>query len=195
VTDPSGAVVANIHGCDSGVRRANAFGHTAKPATTKLEILRQASTRSRRMPRGFHFLCKTTWRCRRPRPRNHIALKSTKAGKSHARERRRRSREPRGIMPAPIVLSGKDRKPCDDPDELLADLQALADLQRSRWRAAVHRSDSPAGSFRRSRRFGEIRINQNRFPAEYESWATDASKFSPNPGRYGQFSVCGNDSG
>ena len=98
-----------------------------------------------------------------------------------------------------IVLSGKDLDALpDDPDELLADLQALAGPSAGPDGGQLYIDGFTAGQLPPKSSIREIRINQNPFSAEYDRLGYGRIEIFTKPGTdkyHGQFSVVGNDSG
>ena len=97
-----------------------------------------------------------------------------------------------------IVLSGKDLDALpDDPDELLADLQALAGPSAGPDGGQLYIDGFTAGQLPPKSSIREIRINQNPFSAEYDKLGYGRIEIFTKPGTdkfHGQFSVEGNDS-
>ncbi|MFZ0797522.1 MAG: carboxypeptidase regulatory-like domain-containing protein [Terriglobales bacterium] len=98
-----------------------------------------------------------------------------------------------------IVLSGKDLEALpDDPDELLADLQALAGPSAGPNGGQLYVDGFTAGELPPKSSIREIRINQNPFSAEYDKLGYGRIEIFTKPGTdkfHGQFQVVGNDSG
>ncbi|MGO8983961.1 MAG: carboxypeptidase regulatory-like domain-containing protein [Terriglobales bacterium] len=98
-----------------------------------------------------------------------------------------------------IVLSGKDLDALpDDPDELLADLQALAGPSAGPDGGQLYIDGFTAGQLPPKSSIREIRINQNPFSAEYDKLGYGRIEIFTKPGTdkyHGQFSVEGNSSG
>ncbi len=98
-----------------------------------------------------------------------------------------------------IVLSGKDLEALpDDPDELLADLQALAGPSAGPNGGQMYIDGFTAGELPPKSSIREIRINQNPFSAEYDKLGYGRIEIFTKPGTdkyHGQFSVEGNSSG
>ena len=98
-----------------------------------------------------------------------------------------------------IVLSGKDLEALpDDPDELLADLQALAGPSAGPNGGQIYIDGFTAGELPPKSSIREIRINQNPFSAEYDKLGYGRIEIFTKPGTdkyHGQFSVEGNSSG
>jgi|CZKY01.1.fsa_nt_gi hypothetical protein len=98
-----------------------------------------------------------------------------------------------------IVLSGKDLEALpDDPDELLADLQALAGPSAGPNGGQLYIDGFTAGELPPKSSIREIRINQNPFSAEYDKLGYGRIEIFTKPGTdkyHGQFSVEGNSSG
>ena len=97
-----------------------------------------------------------------------------------------------------IVLSGKDLEALpDDPDELLADLQALAGPSAGPNGGQIYIDGFTAGELPPKSSIREIRINQNPFSAEYDKLGYGRIEIFTKPGTdkyHGQFSVEGNSS-
>lgn len=97
-----------------------------------------------------------------------------------------------------IVLSGKDLDALpDDPDELLSDLQALAGPSAGPDGGQLYIDGFTAGQLPPKSSIREIRINQNPFSAEYDKLGYGRIEIFTKPGTdkyHGQFSVVGNDS-
>jgi hypothetical protein len=97
-----------------------------------------------------------------------------------------------------LVLSGKDLDALpDDPDELLADLQALAGPSAGPDGGQLYIDGFTAGQLPPKSSIREIRINQNPFSAEYDRLGYGRIEIFTKPGTdkfHGQFSVVGNDS-
>ncbi len=98
-----------------------------------------------------------------------------------------------------IVLSGKDLEALpDDPDELLADLQALAGPSAGPNGGQIYIDGFTAGDLPPKSSIREIRVNQNPFSAEYDKLGYGRIEIFTKPGTdrfHGQFSVEGNSSG
>jgi uncharacterized membrane protein YgcG len=98
-----------------------------------------------------------------------------------------------------VVLSGKDLEALpDDPDELLADLQALAGPSAGPNGGQIYIDGFTAGELPPKSSIREIRINQNPFSAEYDKPGFGRIEIFTKPGTdkyHGQFSVEGNSSG
>ena len=98
-----------------------------------------------------------------------------------------------------IVLSGKDLDALpDDPDELLADLQALAGPSAGPNGGQLYVDGFTAGELPPKSSIREIRINSNPFSAEYDKLGYGRIEIFTKPGTdkyHGQFSVEGNSSG
>ena len=97
-----------------------------------------------------------------------------------------------------IVLSGKDLDALpDDPDELQADLEALAGPSAGPNGGQLYIDGFTAGQLPPKSSIREIRINQNPFSAEYDKLGYGRIEIFTKPGTdkfHGQFSVVGNDS-
>ncbi len=97
-----------------------------------------------------------------------------------------------------IVLSGKDLEALpDDPDELLADLEALAGPSAGPNGGQLYIDGFTAGQLPPKSSIREIRINQNPFSAEYDKLGYGRIEVFTKPGTdkyHGQFNVVGNDS-
>ncbi|MGA2357031.1 MAG: carboxypeptidase regulatory-like domain-containing protein, partial [Terriglobales bacterium] len=98
-----------------------------------------------------------------------------------------------------IVLSGKDLDALpDDPDELLADLQALAGPSAGPNGGQLYIDGFTAGELPPKSSIREIRINSNPFSAEYDKLGYGRIEVFTKPGTdkyHGQISVEGNSSG
>ena len=98
-----------------------------------------------------------------------------------------------------IVLSGKDLEALpDDPDELLADLQALAGPSAGPNGGQIYIDGFTAGELPPKSSIREIRVNQNPFSAEYDKLGYGRIEIFTKPGTdkyHGQFSIEGNSSG
>ncbi len=98
-----------------------------------------------------------------------------------------------------IVLNGKDLEALpDDPDELLADLQALAGPSAGPNGGQLYIDGFTAGELPPKSSIREIRINSNPFSAEYDKLGYGRIEIFTKPGTdkfHGQFSVEGNSSG
>ena len=98
-----------------------------------------------------------------------------------------------------IVLSGKDLEALpDDPDELLANLQALAGPSAGPNGGQLYIDGFTAGELPPKSSIREIRINSNPFSAEYDKLGYGRIEIFTKPGTdkyHGQFSVEGNSSG
>ncbi len=98
-----------------------------------------------------------------------------------------------------IVLKGKDLESLpDDPDELLADLQALAGPSAGPNGGQLYIDGFTAGELPPKSSIREIRINSNPFSAEYDKLGYGRIEIFTKPGTdkyHGQFSVVGNSSG
>ncbi|MGA2966008.1 MAG: carboxypeptidase regulatory-like domain-containing protein [Terriglobales bacterium] len=97
-----------------------------------------------------------------------------------------------------IVLSGKDLDALpDDPDELQADLEALAGPSAGPNGGQLYIDGFTAGQLPPKSSIREIRINQNPFSAEYDRLGYGRIEVFTKPGTdkyHGQFSVEGNSS-
>ncbi len=97
-----------------------------------------------------------------------------------------------------IVLNGKDLEALpDDPDELLADLQALAGPSAGPNGGQLYIDGFTAGELPPKSSIREIRINSNPFSAEYDKLGYGRIEIFTKPGTdkyHGQFSVEGNSS-
>ena len=98
-----------------------------------------------------------------------------------------------------IVLKGQDLEALpDDPDELLADLQALAGPSAGPNGGQLYIDGFTAGELPPKSSIREIRINSNPFSAEYDKLGYGRIEIFTKPGTdkyHGQFSVEGNSSG
>ena len=98
-----------------------------------------------------------------------------------------------------IVLRGQDLEALpDDPDELLADLQALAGPSAGPNGGQLYVDGFTAGELPPKSSIREIRINSNPFSAEYDKLGYGRIEIFTKPGTdkyHGQFSVVGNSSG
>ncbi len=98
-----------------------------------------------------------------------------------------------------IVLKGEDLEALpDDPDELLADLQALAGPSAGPNGGQLYIDGFTAGELPPKSSIREIRINSNPFSAEYDKLGYGRIEIFTKPGTdkyHGQFSVVGNSSG
>ncbi len=98
-----------------------------------------------------------------------------------------------------IVLTGKDLDALpDDPDELQADLEALAGPSAGPNGGQLYIDGFTAGQLPPKSSIREIRINQNPFSAEYDKLGYGRIEIFTKPGTdkyHGQFSVEGNSSG
>ena len=98
-----------------------------------------------------------------------------------------------------IVLKDKDLEALpDDPDELLADLQALAGPSAGPNGGQLYIDGFTAGELPPKSSIREIRINSNPFSAEYDKLGYGRIEIFTKPGTdkyHGQFSVVGNSSG
>jgi hypothetical protein len=97
-----------------------------------------------------------------------------------------------------IVLSGKDLEALpDDPDELQADLEALAGPSAGPNGGQLYIDGFTGGQLPPKSSIREIRINQNPFSAEYDKLGYGRIEIFTKPGTdkyHGQFSVEGNSS-
>ena len=97
------------------------------------------------------------------------------------------------------MLSGKDLEALpDDPDELQADLEALAGPSAGPNGGQIYIDGFTAGQLPPKSSIREIRINQNPFSAEYDKLGYGRIEIFTKPGTdkfHGQFSVEGNSSG
>ena len=97
-----------------------------------------------------------------------------------------------------IVMTGKDLDALpDDPDELQADLEALAGPSAGPNGGQLHIDGFTAGQLPPKSSIREIRINQNPFSAEYDKLGYGRIEIFTKPGTdklHGQFSIVGNDS-
>jgi len=98
-----------------------------------------------------------------------------------------------------IVLSGKDLEALpDDPDELQADLEALAGPSAGPNGGQLYIDGFTGGQLPPKSSIREIRINQNPFSAEYDKLGYGRIEIFTKPGTdkyHGQFSIEGNSSG
>ncbi len=98
-----------------------------------------------------------------------------------------------------VVLTGKDLEALpDDPDELQADLEALAGPSAGPNGGQLYVDGFTAGQLPPKSSIREIRINQNPFSAEYDKLGFGRIEIFTKPGTdkyHGQFSVVGNSSG
>ncbi|MGA8538177.1 MAG: carboxypeptidase regulatory-like domain-containing protein, partial [Terriglobales bacterium] len=98
-----------------------------------------------------------------------------------------------------IVLRGQDLDALpDDPDELLADLQAMAGPSAGPNGGQLYVDGFTAGELPPKSSIREIRINSNPFSAEYDKLGYGRIEIFTKPGTdkyHGQFSVVGNSSG
>ncbi len=98
-----------------------------------------------------------------------------------------------------IVLTGKDLDALpDDPDELQADLEALAGPSAGPNGGQLYIDGFTGGQLPPKSSIREIRINQNPFSAEYDKLGYGRIEIFTKPGTdkfHGQFSVEGNSSG
>src|ERR1700733_14910790 len=97
-----------------------------------------------------------------------------------------------------VILSGKDLEPPpDDPDELQADLEALAGPSAGPNGGQLYIDGFTAGQLPPKSSIREIRINQNPFSAEYDKLGYGRIEIFTKPGPdqcHGQFTLIGNDS-
>jgi hypothetical protein len=97
-----------------------------------------------------------------------------------------------------IIISGKELEALpDDPDELLADLQALAGPSAGPNGGQMYIDGFTAGQLPPKASIREIRINQNPFSAEYDKLGYGRIEIFTKPGTdkfHGQFLADGNDS-
>lgn len=97
-----------------------------------------------------------------------------------------------------VVLTGKDLEALpDDPDELQADLEALAGPSAGPNGGQLYIDGFTAGQLPPKSSIREIRINQNPFSAEYDKLGYGRIEIFTKPGTdkfHGQFSIVGNDS-
>src|SRR5208283_5411292 len=97
-----------------------------------------------------------------------------------------------------IVLTGKDLDALpDDPDELQADLEALAGPSAGPNGGQLYIDGFTGGQLPPKSSIREIRINQNPFSAEYDKLGYGRIEIFTKPGTdkyHGQFSVEGNES-
>jgi Carboxypeptidase regulatory-like domain len=97
-----------------------------------------------------------------------------------------------------IVISGKELEALpDDPDELQADLQALAGPSAGPNGGQMYIDGFTAGQLPPKSSIREIRINQNPFSSEYDKLGYGRIEIFTKPGTdkyHGQFFVLGNDS-
>src|ERR1700757_3631727 len=97
-----------------------------------------------------------------------------------------------------IILSGKDLDALpDDPDELQADLEALAGPSAGPNGGQIYIDGFTAGQLPPKSSIREIRINQNPFSAEYDKLGYGRIEIFTKPGTdkyHGQISVNGNSS-
>lgn len=97
-----------------------------------------------------------------------------------------------------IILTGKDLEALpDDPDELQADLEALAGPSVGPNGGQLYIDGFTAGQLPPKSSIREIRINQNPFSAEYDKVGYGRIEIFTKPGTdkfHGQVNVVGNDS-
>ena len=97
-----------------------------------------------------------------------------------------------------IVISGKELEALpDDPDELQADLEALAGPSAGPNGGQMYIDGFTAGQLPPKSSIREIRINQNPFSSEYDKLGYGRIEIFTKPGTdkyHGQFFVLGNDS-
>src|SRR5579864_7396330 len=97
-----------------------------------------------------------------------------------------------------IVISGKELEALpDDPDELQADLQALAGPSAGPNGGQMYIDGFTAGQLPPKSSIREIRINQNPFSSEYDKLGYGRIEIFTKPGTdkyHGQFFVSGNSS-
>src|SRR6202050_2534816 len=97
-----------------------------------------------------------------------------------------------------IVIQGKDLEALsDDPDELQADLQALAGPSAGPNGGQIYIDGFTAGQLPPKASIREIRINQNPFSAEYDKLGYGRIEIFTKPGTdqfHGQFLLDGNSS-
>src|SRR6202049_1195167 len=97
-----------------------------------------------------------------------------------------------------IVISGKELEALpDDPDELQADLQALAGPSAGPSGGQMYIDGFTGGQLPPKSSIREIRINQNPFSSEYDKLGYGRIEIFTKPGTdkyHGQFSVEGNSS-
>src|SRR6202041_4127620 len=97
-----------------------------------------------------------------------------------------------------VILSGKDLEALpDDPDELQADLEALAGPSARPNGGQLYIDGFTAGQLPPKSSIREIRINQNPFSAEYDKLGYGRIEVFTKPGTdkfHGQFQVNANDS-
>jgi len=200
VTDPSGAVVANTTVAilvSGGPTHSATTGKTGNYEIGNLAPGKYTVTAN---AQGFPFLQDDVEVAAGQAAQFNIALEiNVSRKKSMSRERTPTLDVNPANNASAIVLSGKDLEALpDDPDELLADLQALAGpFSRSRWRAAVHR--------RIHRRAASAEVVDSRDSHQSKSvfgrirqagLRTHRNFHQTRDGQYhGQFSVVGNDSG
>ncbi len=97
-----------------------------------------------------------------------------------------------------IVISGKELEALpDDPDELQADLEALAGPSAGPNGGQMYIDGFTAGQLPPKSSIREIRINQNPFSSEYDKLGYGRIEVFTKPGTdkyHGQFFILGNDS-
>src|ERR1700724_2067435 len=97
-----------------------------------------------------------------------------------------------------IIISGKELEALpDDPDELQADLEALAGPSAGPNGGQMYIDGFTAGQLPPKSSIREIRINQNPFSSEYDKLGYGRIEIFTKPGTdkfHGQFFVDGNDS-
>src|SRR5262249_8442580 len=97
-----------------------------------------------------------------------------------------------------ITISGKELEALpDDPDELQADLEALAGPSAGPNGGQMYIDGFTAGQLPPKSSIREIRINQNPFSSEYDKLGYGRIEIFTKPGTdkfHGQVSVNGNDS-
>jgi hypothetical protein len=98
-----------------------------------------------------------------------------------------------------IILTGKDLEALsDDPDELAAELQALAGPSAGPNGGQIYIDGFTAGQLPPKSSIREIRINQNPFSAEYEKLGYGRIEIFTKPGTdqfHGQLFITGNTAG
>ena len=98
-----------------------------------------------------------------------------------------------------IVLSGKDLEALsDDPDDLAAELQALAGPSAGPNGGQIYIDGFTAGQLPPKASIREIRVNQNPFSAEYDKLGYGRVEILTKPGTdkfHGQASISGNTAG
>ena len=200
VTDPSGAVVPNVHVTVSSagppdhtaISDGAGFYQVGNLAAGKYSISATA--------KGFAPFAKEEVEVSVGRTAQvNISLEiSVEKEKVEVEEDTQQVETNASSNASAIVLKGEDLEALpDDPDELQQDLQALAGPSAGPNGGQIYIDGFTAGQLPPKASIREIRINQNPFSAEYDKLGYGRIEIFTKPGTdkfHGQVSVMGNDS-